>query len=110
MHSLQIRPGHDACDVSDAFARQLMKKLREGKKAPGAKEEKKKTISAIDTDIHKLLGAEYKRYRSVHAAVNALHAAAREASPPPPSPAPVSLPGTKKKKMSKKTAGPSTTG
>ena len=92
---------------------ELMKKLREAKKATGTKEEKKKTTSSLDVDIHKLLGADYKRYRAVQGAVTAMHATKKAAttagSPPPPPPA-VSLPGKKKKSAaSKKVGKPSTT-
>ena len=45
---------------------QLMKRLRGAKAATvGTKEEKKKVMGALDSDIHKLLGTEYKRYRTV---------------------------------------------
>lgn len=44
---------------------QLMKKLRGAKVAPGSKDEKKKSMVGLDVEIHKLLGSEYKRYRSV---------------------------------------------
>merc|ERR1711998_14924 len=92
---------------------ELMKKLREAKKAPGTKEDKKKATSTLDVDIHKLLGAEYKRYRAVQGAVNALHAnsakktaSASVSALPPPPPLATMLPGSKGKKKTKK---PSTT-
>ena len=45
---------------------QLMKRLRGAKAATvGTKDEKKKVMGALDSDIHKLLGTEYKRYRTV---------------------------------------------
>jgi hypothetical protein len=48
----------------------LMKRLRSVKNAPvgttvANKDEKKKVMHAVDGDIHKLLGHEYKRYRTV---------------------------------------------
>ena len=43
-----------------------MKRLRGAKAATvGTKDEKKKVMGALDSDIHKLLGTEYKRYRTV---------------------------------------------
>ena len=43
-----------------------MKRLRGAKAASvGTKDEKKKVMGALDSDIHKLLGTEYKRYRTV---------------------------------------------
>ena len=71
---------------------ELMKRLREARKAPGSKDEKRKIASATDAEIHKLLGAEYKRYRAVQSAVSALHAkdggkntaSTATLSPPPP--------------------------
>lgn len=92
-----------------------MKKLRDAKKVTGTKEDKKKSTTTIDADIHKLLGTEYKRYRAVHAAVNAVHAAKKAGGMPPPPPPPImtstKLPGAKKKKAagSKKVTTGSTT-
>ena len=44
---------------------ELMKRLRSAKAASvGNKEEKKKALTSLDADIHKLLGNEYKRYRA----------------------------------------------
>merc|ERR1740125_48428 len=55
---------------------ELMKRLRTAKAASiGTKEEKKKATTSLDVDIHKLLGADYKRYRSVQHAQKELHAA-----------------------------------
>ena len=55
---------------------ELMKRLRTAKAASiGTKEEKKKATTSLDADIHKLLGADYKRYRSVQHAQKELHAA-----------------------------------
>lgn len=70
---------------------ELMKRLRSAKNASGTKEEKKKTTSGLDADIHKLLGTEYKRYRAVSASVKAEHAAKKvsktgaptQTAPPP---------------------------
>merc|ERR1719331_1482146 len=55
---------------------ELMKRLRTAKAASiGTKEEKKKATTSLDADIHKLLGVDYKRYRSVQHAQKELHAA-----------------------------------
>ena len=42
-----------------------MKKLRLSKQATGTKEEKKKATMALDAEIHKVLGPDYKKYRAV---------------------------------------------
>ncbi len=97
---------------------QLMKRLRGAKAASvGTKEEKKKVMGALDSDIHKLLGTEYKRYRTVQHAQHELHSASKKGppaatvtSPPPPATKKKSssaLPG--KKLSSKKKATSSTT-
>jgi len=53
---------------------ELMKRLRSAKNASGVdKDEKKKTMTGLDAQIHQLLGTEYKRYRSVSQAVKAEH-------------------------------------
>merc|ERR1719267_489266 len=44
---------------------ELMKKLRLSKQSTGPKEEKKKVTQAIDADIHKLLGEDYKKLVNV---------------------------------------------
>jgi len=95
----------------------LMKRLRAAKNASvGTKEEKKKATMSLDADIHKLLGPEYKRYRSVQHAQKELHAAKKGSTgssksvtgavaPPSPGMAPAArkkaaakLPGTAPKK------------
>ena len=49
---------------------ELMKKLRGVRNATtGSKEDKKKQATQLDLDIHKTLGTEYKRYRSVQVRV-----------------------------------------
>merc|ERR1719453_1904573 len=71
---------------------ELMKRLRGAKAATvGSKDEKKKVMGALDSDIHKLLGPEYKRYRTVQHAQHEMHTAIKKgspaasiASPPPP--------------------------
>mmetsp|Transcript_24558 Transcript_24558/g.62643 ORF Transcript_24558/g.62643 Transcript_24558/m.62643 type:complete len:93 (-) Transcript_24558:497-775(-) len=86
---------------------ELMKKLRDAKKATGTKEDKKKVTTGVDVDIHKLLGPDYKKYRSVAGAVKQEHAqkkAATTAAPPPPPPASSALPGKKAKGGTKKKA------
>ena len=104
---------------------QLMKRLRGAKAASvGTKEEKKKVMGALDSDIHKLLGTEYKRYRTVQHAQHEMHTALKKgtpphstlASPPPASTLPptTAATGTKKKKSGlpggKKKAATTTTG
>merc|ERR1719488_391787 len=100
---------------------ELMKRLRGAKAATvGSKEEKKKVMGALDADIHKLLGTEYKRYRTVQHAHHEMHTALKKgsppastvASPPPPAAATVGkkkkaggLPGVGKKKGSSTTVG-----
>merc|ERR1719453_227471 len=85
---------------------ELMKRLRGTKAATvGSKEEKKKVMGSLDSDIHKLLGSEYKRYRTVQHTAHEIHSAAKNgaeaaAAPPPPSP------GTKVKAGGKKKATP----
>ena len=85
---------------------ELMKRLRGAKSATvGTKEEKKKVMGALDSDIHKLLGTEYKRYRTVQHAQHEMHSATKKGTPPsstlasisPPPPASATA-GTKKKK------------
>merc|ERR1719473_2293261 len=82
---------------------ELMKRLRGAKAATvGTKDEKKKVMTALDADIHKLLGSEYKRYRTVQHAQHEMHTALKKGSPPastiaaPPPPA-VASSGKKKK-------------
>ena len=93
-----------------------MKRLRGAKAATvGSKDEKKKVMGALDADIHKLLGTEYKRYRTVQHAQHEMHTALKKgsppastvASPPPPASKPKkkSLPGGGKKKGSSTTVG-----
>ena len=72
----------------------LMKRLRSAKAATvGTKDEKKKAMSTLDSEIHKLLAADYKRYRSVLQAAKDMHqakkappagAASSTTAPPPP--------------------------
>jgi hypothetical protein len=89
---------------------ELMKRLRTAKAASiGTKEEKKKATTSLDVDIHKLLGADYKRYRSVQHAQKELHAAHKAGNksgspstktvvtPPAPAAAAAPTPGAKKK-------------
>merc|ERR550514_326226 len=60
---------------------ELMKRLRSAKSATGAtKEEKKKVTVGLDSDIHKLLGDEYKRYRGVQQEQHKLHSATKTAT------------------------------
>jgi len=86
---------------------ELMKKLRGVRNATtGSKEDKKKQATQLDLDIHKTLGTEYKRYRSVQAAAKQEHAAKKGITlptkkPPPPPPetsASTAAAGSKKKK------------
>ena len=117
-----------------SLARQLMKRLRGAKSATqGTKDEKKKVMGALDADIHKLLGTEYKRYRTVQHAQHEMHTSLKKGMPPastlattsisPPPPASASpgkkgtgslkkgLPGSALKKKKAATVGglPSTT-
>ena len=100
---------------------ELMKRLRTAKSASiGTKEEKKKATTSLDADIHKLLGADYKRYRSVQHAQKELHAAHKAGNKSgstfstktvvtPPAPAAASAPSTTStKKKSTKLPGTST--
>merc|ERR1719473_181591 len=58
---------------------ELMKRLRGAKSATvGTKDEKKKVMGALDSDIHKLLGTEYKRYRTVQHAQHEMHSAIKK--------------------------------
>ena len=102
---------------------QLMKRLRGAKAATvGTKEEKKKVMGALDSDIHKLLGAEYKRYRTVQHAQHEMHTSLKKSTssssstaaatpaataPPPPvataAPKKKGLPGAKSKKKASST-------
>merc|ERR1711998_642957 len=97
---------------------ELMKRLRGAKAATvGTKEEKKKVMGSLDSDIHKLLGSEYKRYRTVQHAQHEMHTALKKGTPPastlasPPPPASTAgkkksgLPGMKKKKVSSTSVG-----
>lgn len=99
---------------------ELMKRLRTAKAASiGTKEEKKKATMSLDADIHKLLGADYKRYRSVQHAQKELHAAHKNKSsssssstktvvaPSPPAAATTSTTTSTKKKSSTKLPGSS---
>merc|ERR1719253_1706865 len=62
---------------------ELMKRLRGAKAASvGTKEEKKKVMGALDSDIHKLLGTEYKRYRTVQHAQHEMHTALKKSPTP----------------------------
>lgn len=99
---------------------ELMKRLRTAKAASiGTKEEKKKATTSLDADIHKLLGADYKRYRSVQHAQKELHAAKHNKSGSttstktvvtPPAPAAAASPSTTStKKKSTKLPGSSAT-
>lgn len=90
---------------------ELMKKLRLSKQATGTKEEKKKATMALDAEIHKVLGPDYKKYRAVTEALKQLHASKKSTSggvtaakPPPPPPAVTATP--KKKKGKRAGAGP----
>merc|ERR1719440_594497 len=87
---------------------ELMKRLRGAKSATvGTKDEKKKVMGALDSDIHKLLGNEYKRYRSVQHAQHEMHSSLKKspstsptaATPAaaPPAATPAALVSTKKK-------------
>jgi len=79
-------------------------------------------MGALDSDIHKLLGNEYKRYRTTQHAQKELHTSLKKgttataSATPPPAPAPVAaaapaskksskLPGTKSKKKASTTVG-----
>merc|ERR1719440_161326 len=63
---------------------ELMKRLRGAKAATvGSKDEKKKVMGALDADIHKLLGTEYKRYRTVQHAQHEMHTALKKGSASP---------------------------
>lgn len=84
---------------------ELMKRLRGAKAATvGTKEEKKKVMGALDSDIHKLLGTEYKRYRTVQHAQHEMHTTLKKGTPPastlastaPPPPAAAAAGGKKK--------------
>merc|ERR1712216_176021 len=79
---------------------ELMKKLRASKQTTGTKEEKKKVTMALDGEIHKLLGEDYKKYRLITEKIKSMHASkkAETASPPPPPPPPPSMKMKKKKK------------
>merc|ERR1719263_1113106 len=60
---------------------ELMKRLRTAKAATvGTKEEKKRVLQTVDADIHKLLGTDYKRYRTVQHLTKELHAAKKSPS------------------------------
>merc|ERR1740138_1506340 len=62
---------------------ELMKRLRGAKSATvGTKDEKKKVMGALDSDIHKLLGTEYKRYRTVQHAQHEMHTSLKKGMPP----------------------------
>merc|ERR1719181_574608 len=62
----------------------LMKRLRSAKAATvGSKDEKKKVMGTLDSDIHKLLGTEYKRYRTVQHAQHDMHTALKKGSASP---------------------------
>jgi hypothetical protein len=99
---------------------QLMKRLRGAKSATvGTKDEKKKVLGALDSDIHKLLGTEYKRYRTVQHSQHEMHTALKKGTPPAStlaSPPPPAVAVGKKKKsglpgaMSKKKASSTTVG
>ena len=103
---------------------ELMKRLRGAKAATvGTKDEKKKAMGALDSDIHKLLGSEYKRYRTVQHAQHEMHTALKKspttttgtASPvAAPAAAPPAAAPTKKKSglpgMAKKKKAPTTVG
>merc|ERR1712167_466292 len=61
---------------------ELMKRLRGAKAATvGSKEEKKKVMGALDSDIHKLLGTEYKRYRTAQHTQHEMHTALKKGPP-----------------------------
>ena len=55
---------------------------------------------AIDADIHKLLGEDYKKYRLITEKIKTMHASkkAETHAPPPPPPPPPALAAKKKKK------------
>jgi len=99
---------------------ELMKRLRGAKSATvGTKDEKKKVLGALDSDIHKLLGTEYKRYRTVQHSQHEMHTALKKGTPPAStlaSPPPPAVAVGKKKKsglpgaMSKKKASSTTVG
>jgi len=98
---------------------ELMKKLRGAKQATGTKDDKKKTTTGLDSEIHKLLGPEYKRYRAVSATVKEIHhekkaaatgtATAVAAKPTPVAAAPPPKPVSILKKIGGKKKKPSTT-
>jgi len=82
---------------------ELMKKLRAAKQLANKEEKKKQTI-VTDTEVHKLLGEDYKKYRAIqeslkaaHAAHSGEHKAAAHLPPPPPPPPPAASTGKKKK-------------
>mmetsp|Transcript_7740 Transcript_7740/g.16963 ORF Transcript_7740/g.16963 Transcript_7740/m.16963 type:complete len:155 (-) Transcript_7740:631-1095(-) len=70
---------------------ELMKKMRLTKQMK--KEDKKAVIVQLDAEIHKLLGDEYKKYRSVQDEVHKERQAlnALQTPPPPPSPPPPAI-------------------
>merc|ERR1712100_261111 len=80
----------------------------------------KQTIT-VDTEVHKLLGEDYKKYRAIQESLKAAHAAhagehksgvtASSPPPPPPPPPPAlanAVPGGKKKKGGSKSTTPTT--
>jgi len=87
---------------------ELMKKMRLTRQMK--KEQKKAAIVQLDAEIHKLLGEDYKRYRTVQNQVQADRQQAKDAATPPPPPAlsppppppPPGLQRLKKKLMMKK--------
>merc|ERR1719488_395790 len=82
---------------------ELMKRLRGAKSATvGTKEEKKKVMGALDSDIHKLLGSEYKRYRTVQHAQHEMHSALKKGTPPSSTLASISPPAAAAPKAKKK--------
>eukprot|EP00308_Calcidiscus_leptoporus_P027063 CAMPEP_0119357546 /NCGR_PEP_ID=MMETSP1334-20130426/5902_1 /TAXON_ID=127549 /ORGANISM="Calcidiscus leptoporus, Strain RCC1130" /LENGTH=138 /DNA_ID=CAMNT_0007371821 /DNA_START=101 /DNA_END=517 /DNA_ORIENTATION=- len=85
---------------------ELMKKMRMTKIMK--KEDKKVAIVQLDAEIHKLLGDDYKKYRSVqdqvHKERQALHAVSLPPPPPPPPPLLAAATGLLKKKKKKKGA------
>lgn len=76
-------------------------------------------MGALDSDIHKLLGTEYKRYRTTQHAQKEMHESLKKTTTgttgttPPPAPAPAAapikkstkLPGAKSKKKASTTVG-----
>merc|ERR1712087_789286 len=84
---------------------ELMKKMRLTKQMP--KDQKKGSIQQLDAEIHKLLGDDYKNYRSIAEKSRANKQGKRDILQPPPPPPPIlkkTPPLLKKKKKIKQTS------